>query len=625
MPLRLLIACCWHVVLLVCAATSSAQLPPTVTPSSSSSFDDQLLESLSHELRPPSAAELQAAKQEVIKSLHQLRTVLSEQAIGVVLEKELQLGRLNAELAKEVADGESLTAIGEGLRRVLPDRQQHPVGDLRAKLMSLAQMVNLSEQGLQSVRDALAATAEFMHDEQQQPSRVREAEIRSAFATLARLHPSKSGVDQLRNRLSLPNHSALIKREFLVAVSRRSFNIPVRFQECKENTTIAGHGTFRLDIGVSLPHSQGENHLCVHASGAGNIQLTADRDRAHLQAHTVPMIQGIESLHIRPTHIAGDVPQVTAHLSTHVADVRIDGFLGRFDRLERLVARAVQNRLSTYDSVLARQIENTTREKVQDEGFELAHRVNTLLQVGIWDRIAALDFVPQVHLHNDSFGVRSDTAYARPYQLAALSKPPSIPSEALERLDLVTSVHESAVNNSFDSFSAMRVDEATVRGMWQVQLKLTSEEWDTLPPARVPAVITLADRQPVKLRFVPGGVEIVLRATACEVDGRLQDSGLRELRVRYVLNKDSDGLRLVRHSITCANTTPADKVDIWEETLGLFFGKSIRPMPKFRNSSFPEFMRMGYLNISDGWLVAGAERTSPINNSVASMQKEGLR
>jgi hypothetical protein len=55
--------------------------------------------------------------------------------------------------------------------------------------------------------------------------------------------------------------------------------------------------------------------------------------------------------------------------------------------------------------------------------------------------------------------------------------------------------------------------------------------------------------------------------------------------------------------------------------MDLFFGKTIHPMPKFRNSGFSTFLRLAYLSLDDGWLVVGAAR-SPVSTALSSTTSE---
>lgn len=300
----------------------------------------------------------------------------------------------------------------------------------------------------------------------------------------------------------------------------------------------------------------------------------------------------------------------------------MDGLLGRCTLIEKIASQAVQKRLTANDTSLSEQIERTVRARVEDEGFELAYRVNGLIRHGLWDRIASLDFAPNVRLQNNSQGIRSDIDYTRKDQLGALSPPPEIPSKVYPNLDLITWVHESVANNALDSLNGMRLDEATIRGVWRVELKLTNDDWEKIQPAKIPAVITLANRSPLTLRFLPQSIELQLRAAACEVDGHVEDVQARELRIQYRLDEDARGLQFARQEIEFPESLPSVEEAIWLKALERFFPKTVRPLPKFRNTGFPQFLRIGYLNVSRGWIVAGVSRVSPSSSPSPQVPKE---
>ena len=124
---------------------------------------------------------------------------------------------------------------------------------------------------------------------------------------------------------------------------------------------------------------------------------------------------------------------------------------------------------------------------------------------------------------------------------------------------------------------------------------------------------------------MPQGIEVRLRVTSCEVDGQIKDASAREFTMVYRLENDSQGFRLSRQSIVFPSDLPAEKRAIWNKTFDLFFGKTLRPAPKFRNSSFSAFLRLDYLNLSEGWLVIGAARTLPADAASTQSPEEVLR
>jgi hypothetical protein len=178
------------------------------------------------------------------------------------------------------------------------------------------------------------------------------------------------------------------------------------------------------------------------------------------------------------------------------------------------------------------------------------------------------------------------------------------------------------INNASDRLSGLRLDEATIRGLWEVEFKLTSEAWQALPRGRNPAAITLAADNPLQIQFADQGVEILLRTVSCELDGNVRDTEPREFRMRYQLVKDDTGAHFIQQEAGATAPLPDDIAIVWKEVLGRFFGKSIRPMPKFRNQAFPQFLQLGYLELDGGWLVIGAARVPEASSAITTVSAE---
>jgi hypothetical protein len=555
-------------------------------------------------------------RQEAITAASALRTLLEADPLGVILVPELELDWLAAELARDPPESAPLASLERTLRKILPGRAREPLDRLRQQVGRLARLARRVEEG-----PAAAAAARAVLDlhlgSQRGASAVADDDLRSGFAALAAVAAddvTASELRALRDRLSSPNVSVLLKRDYVQSISKRTFTQPVAFQETREGTAIKGRGEVSVAISVRVPESAGENRLVVEALGTGRIDATADGRRVHVAARAVPQVTGSDTVRLTPRTVVVEPPQVAARFSTRVQSVQVAGLVGRCRLVQRIARRAAQEALSGNDPAVARDIERTVATRVEDESAALATRINGLLQWGVWERLAALDFTPEVRLANDSLGLRSDTWYAAADQLGAVPPRPEIPAADLTRLDIVTWAHESALNNSLAALAGLRLDEATVRGLWEVQCKLRSPEWDALPPARIPAVITLASDRPLGVRVVPDGIDVVLRATSCERDGQPLDEGLREIRLRYRLARDTEGWHFVRGAAEIdapgAMALPAERAAAWQETLGLFCGRTIRPLPKYRPSGLSQYLSLGYMDVQEGWLVVGATRVA---------------
>ncbi len=573
---------------------------------------------------PPPALPFPAipqARDAALAAAAALRSELATGPLDGVLARELDLDWLDAALARSEPDPAELARLERSLRRILPGGVQQSLDRLRDRVGRLARVTRLAAEGPAAAEAARAGLERHLGgpeavgreaiDGVQTWSPETDASLRQAFATLSSVAATAADeqeIRSLRGRLSTANVSVLVKRGYVEAIARQSFSQPVEFQERREGATIAGRGEVVVDLSVRVPESQGINQLIVEARGTGQVAATADRRRVHVSARAVPDVIGREELRLTPRRVEIDPPQVTARFTTRLAGLRIDGLLGRCRLVQRIAGRAAQEALAGSDPAVARQIEQAVAPRIEEEAASLAYRINGLVQWGVWDRLAALDFLPEVQLANECLGLRSDTWYSRADQLGGIAPRPELPAADLARLDMVTWVHESALNNTLATVGSLRLDEATVRGLWEVQAKLWSPEWDALPPARIPAVITLAEARPLAVTVSAAGIEVVLWATACELAGQIVDEEPREIRLEYEVVRAGESWRFCRGDAAFAGPVPPEIRAAWQETLGLFFGREIRPLPRYRPSGLSEHLKLGYVDVQRGWLVVGAER-----------------
>lgn len=573
-------------------------------------------------VRPPTDAEVEASRGDVARCLHTLRRLLAEQAIGVVLSRELDLDGLEAALVARPTGGSEATAAALGvcqrsLRRIVPSSLQPAVNDLRAAVGRLAQRLRLAADDGGVAAVSLTVLTRHLAEPQLRATEAGERELREAFAVAATLVPDEV-LAPLRRQLSRANDVGFVSREYVAFLARQHVEQPVEFTRQVEGARITGRGRVALDLSATVPESVGENRLLVHATGSGTIAATADRRRVHVRATAQPGVTCTQAVHILPRTISGDTPDVSATFRTELERVGIDGVLGRCRLVQRVAGRAIGAALAANDPRVAATLEDAVRERVREEGIQLASRVNGLVRSTVWDQLRAVDYEPVVALSNDAAGIWSATTYAHGDELAALVPRPALPSGM--RLDVVRWVHESVVTGALGGLAGTTIDEATVRGLWETQFKLTSPEWDALPGGRVPASIRLADEDPLALRFVPDGVVLDVRAVGCDLDGHQADAGPRGFRIRYRVRGGSAGLGLVRDAIEFAADVPADVRPVWEEVLALFCATDIRPRPRFPNRKARQLLRLAHLHAAAGWLVVGLERAPPAERPADDMR-----
>jgi hypothetical protein len=571
-----------------------------------------VLSPIERQLVPPSPAEIDKGRRKAIAAATTLDEHLASQAVGRLLAEELDLRRLFDVLAKVSteptdADAAALDTHVAGLRHILPGRVQQDVDRLRELVAALAAHCRRSPQALAAGREAVAALSGHLSTAGRPLSNEAERQVRDAYAVIAGLIDDSHRLAPLRGRLSHPNAVVLIREEFVTKLASRRFTRPVEIHRTENGTSITGHGSVVVDLSASLPPSHGSCRVVMHAVGQGRIDASAVRGRARVTASASPRVVGQLPIVIGPRSIEPGVADIDADVQTRLTQLSIDGLLGRCRLVRRVASRAVQQQLTANDPVAAREIDEAVGREVREQGLRLATEINMLLTWGIWERLGAIDFTPDVELATTGHAATSHTSYARGDQLAALTSPPPLPSDIASRADMLTQVHESAINNVFTSFGGLEFDEATVRALWEVQLKLMDDTWDRLQPARIASSISLAETSPLEVRAADDGVTLMLRPAAGRLGERPLARTPAEVRLHYTLAKDERGIVFLRDP--CQVTGPLDDTAraAWTELVDLFFGRALRPLPRYQPNGVDASLRLIHASLRDGWLVLAIE------------------
>lgn len=599
----LVLACGQAGQILVSVAAAAAPLPRV---------SQDLLSPIAHELVPPSAAVIDTARHRAIAAASSLEQQLAGQAVGSVLSAELKLARLFDDLAKvstepNAAVSKTLDAHVDSLRLVLPGRVQQDVDRLRQAVATVAALCRRSPQALASGHEAVAMLRTHLASAGQRLSVETERQVRAAYAEIAGLVADSEVIAPLRRRLSQPNALVLVRGGFVAELARQRFTKPVELRRVHEGTSITGQGSVLVDLSASLPPSQGSCRVVVQAVGQGRIDASAVRGRARVKASACPRVVGQIPIVIGQRSIDPGTADIDADVQTRLTQLSIGGLPGRCRLVRRIASRAVQQQLAANDPVAAREIEAAVGREVREQGLRLATQINMLLSWGVWERLAAIDFTPDVELATTGDAATSGTSYARGDQLAALRSPPPLPSEIASRADMLTQVHESAVNNVFAGFGGLELDEATARALWEVQLKLVDDDQDRLPPARFPSSITLAETSPLEVCAASNGVTLMLRPATGRLAERPLVSTPAEIRLRYTVAEDERGIVFRRDPCQLIGPLDEDARAAWTELVDLFCGRALRPLPRYQPSGLDASLRLIHASLSEGWLMLAIE------------------
>lgn len=582
---------------------------------------NSILRRIEESLIRPDTLAVEASRRDTLKALDSVLSQLEERAIGVVFHEELGIDSLIAELSRPVLDAAALDACERRLRRVLVGEIRAPVSRLRSSLEKLACSVRLQAGDTEPVRTALriltAPASETIRADDP------EDERRQAFRTLVAFSPSRSELASLRRLLSAPNASTTVSASFVEVVSWRHFEQPVEIRECRDGATILGRGGVGISLHATAPPSEGMNRLVMHARGEGSIDATANRRRVHVRAVAKPTLVGAIELDLHADRIDDGSPRVAAVFHTRLSGLGIDGLVGRCRIVQRVAAEAIGRVLEAGDTTVARKLESEVAKRVDEEAYSLAHRINGLLHHGLWDRLASLDEMPEVRTWNDAAGLHATSYYGHDDRLGALEPAPPIPS--VESFDIISRLHESAINNSLASLGGLRLDENTVRGVWEVQLKLRSQQWARLRAGRVPAEIRLADHDPAVVRLRDGRIDLGLRVVLPPDEGPDPEGKIMDVGFHYRLNRHPDGVSFTRSPFELVDGLPAEDMATLLRTLGLFFPESIEPMPRYRPSGFSQYLKTAHIDVSRGWLTVGASRVSSDGNTEKASRPREVR
>jgi len=585
----------------------SGALPADIAP-------DDILAVVERQLVPATPETIATARDQALTALTAMEQTLASQAVGVLLREELLLQAVRDAVSQlspspTPAEVATLAAFVPVLRRVLPGQAGDDLSRLRAAITALAAIAGRTPDALAAAQKAAATLRGHLAAGTAAVSAEDDRAVRAAFADIARLVPDATDRRLLRQLLSQPNAVVQLRREFVQQMAQQQFTTPVDLRRVQAGAVITGHGEVQVELTAALPERESVCELIVLANGGGPLAMTATTDRARVTASAVPTVVGRQPIEIGPQRIDPGLASIDAAVTTRLDTLSISGLLGRCRLVRRLASRAVQRQLAANDPVAARELEAAVAEEVREQGLQLAARINTLLSWGVWDRMAAIDFSPSVALATRATGLSSRTFYARGDQLGALAPPPAIPPEVASQLAILTQVHQSAINNVFATFGGLTLDEATIRALFEVQLKLADDAWEQLPPARVASAITFAADRPLEVHFADNRLKLVLRPAAGSLAGRPLDGCPTEIRVRYRLDQDDRGLVFRREACEPDGSLDAATAEGWAQLIDLFLGRNLRPLPKYQTSGVAARMNMIHARLERGWLTVAAAAT----------------
>lgn len=581
---------------------------------------EELLTKIESQLRAFTFSEQDALRAKALATCSSTIEVLSQSAVGYALVLDQELPSLEALLKNQHPDLEQLIAFEERLRLITPGSHQAFIDQLQAHLSEYRRTYATNAETLKMARSGIATLRttppgkKLSESEQQNTS--------AAFAALYNVAIDPRILRRLQTAISMPNVQTQYRTRSLELQGQKSFQFPIQFSSCTDRTRIQTDGTVSVSLVPRFGSSNQSIPLAMHVEGLGVFNATADRSPANVSATFTVMATGLQPMQLHPLSIERKLPDVNAQVEADLQDVRLEGHLSRSRILHTILGRAIERKLEEQEPLLSRKIELTLSQRANEEGEKLSYKINHLLTQSIWSRLESIRFTPDISLSSAPTYITSQSLYAYPDQLGALTHPPAVPPDIKEQLDWTTHTHESAINNICRKVRGFQLDEATMRGVWQVQLKLTAPEWETPRSAVIPAVITFAIAEPIRIEFREHRLNVHLRLHTASTTSKPSSLSPIATTFSYSLAKKDDRFHIVRSPFTLPAHLNDMDAQAWQKVLTRFFPETLEPIPKFRPSMWENFVSLRYLNAQEGWLSVGLRSVTPEANSSSSLGSE---
>lgn len=564
---------------------------------------DSILSKIESQLRTYTEAETAVLREKAQESCSTAINELSQTAVGYILAVDLRLADLNALLQNNKPDPNELHAFEERLRFITPGRNQKYIDQVQIHVGVLHRALRTNEETLALARRSIEQLRLLSRDQQLVAPDAQQ--VRSAFKLLSQMAIDPTMLGDLQTTVSRPNVQTQFRTRTLEMLGRTTFHFPVNSSTCTDRTTIQISGSVSVALTPKFAESPHSIPLLMHVDGQGTFNATAYRSPARVNVDLNATAHGLQPLELLPQSIDRESATVKAKLNSQLQDVQLQGHLNRSRLIRNILGKVIERKLAEQDPVLSKTIEGEISKRAEEEGYKLAFKVNRLLTQSLWSRLESVRFTPDISLSSNGQYLSSHSLYAFPDQLGALTSPPTIPSPIDKQLDWTTHIHESAVNNVLSKIRGFQFDEATMRGIWQVQLKLTTPEWATPQYATIPSTITFAAEDPIRIVLHGHRLDVMLNMQTASLASDKTALPPLATNLTYSLSPQGDQFQIVRSPLVMPSQLSEQESQAWQAVLTRFFPETIEPMPKFRPAMWENFVALRYLNIQDGWLSVG--------------------
>lgn len=560
----------------------------------------------------PARGERLRARESVRVELVALERLLAGRADETLAARSWRLPELSRQLTRdnpELAVLDSILAAQTGQR----------AGNLQPQLNKLRQSIAVwrawsepADEFWEAARRGATVLARFSRRDEA-PSAAEELELRQAFAAVARTRRCPDWTEAWRRRYSRPNQRLSVRGDYLVATTTRRSTLPLdaavlaRTFDVGDAGQIAGSGHVVAHSTIRLRDDPEAAAFVLSVDGAGAADWTGRRRQTTLWAHSDVWLSSQQSLRLTPLGCELATPEIGVTSATELRDLERSARCSLPGRpWERLLERRFAARLPSAEAAADVAVAATLRTRVEDEGHDLAGRLQSVCLAAFWGPLAASDLESQAHVHSTAQGVEWTAEYARPEQLGAFDDPPA-PADGPPS-DTRLAVHVSALQHLAERWSGRQLDEVAWLDVLREQLKLTSHDWEALSVARRAAALQIAPREEIGFDVRDGRFALRVPLCGVELDGERVELPVTWVRAVYRLHLAPRGWQLVREA--CAGAEAAGLDPRVATVVARFLPTELHPAARFPNAAISSAMELSEIRLERGWIVLGTRRAA---------------
>ncbi|MBN8624302.1 MAG: hypothetical protein J0M17_02315 [Planctomycetes bacterium] len=562
--------------------------------------DDPWAAAMRERFAVPTAAQLKQYRTEAAAAVKALSTQAGELADGAIQRNRYGLVELTALLKAKQPDAAKLRVLVTALQQVAPPPLEPARRTADAAVARWFAALEWSPEHTAGAEADVAKLIVVKKHLGKPLAPADEAAARLAFRRLAQTRLADDLLADYRGQHSTFNYRTQLSAAYVEQESRRHFSIPVSVRQSAGGFQIGVRGTADADASVDVVLNAEQAEVHVHTTALGRFSVTGTKNRLRLQAANTQHLRASQPLYITADGLVSPGPAVCDRSCTALCWVDACLRLPLVERIvERVAARVAAKKLAEQDPVIANKVEEQARARINDEALDIGHRIN-----GKFGRLTSEHFPddadkPRLTIASSDEAITWTALYATYAELGTLSPPPDAPAR---QFDVLSVLHESAVNSWAGRLRGKFLDEATYLALLREHVKIFSPTFDELPPLRSAVVLRFADADPMQVRFEKQGVLLTFRLAGYVLNGRPTFERPKVVEVRYRLAPSPKGLQFVREK----ENFSGDKN--WNEVLARYLPPTIEPAPKFRNASFQSRLALQHVTLGDGWLVTGSNR-----------------